>query len=171
MIDITKYKWYVYQGRTVKLNTDHPEFDLELSKDEKFGYRKIGLNHYLVDRSNLKVRFKLLAKDAARLIKNSKGWKGKIKGTPVDAGKGGLDKAIVKDSKDIYRLQIDSSNLSEAWYDKKDKELHVIFHNGAHWAYQEVTLALAKKLESAESQGRFFIYRIRDAKPQYKVSN
>ena len=170
MINIEKYKWYIYQGRDVELITDHPELDLGLSAGEKFGYRKIGANHYIVDRSNLNVRFKVKEKDAVRLIMNSNGWGGKIKGVPVVKGEGGKDKPVQKD-KNIYTLDIDSSNLKRAWLDVKKKELHVVFHSDVHWLYEDVSLKLAKQLEAAESQGRFFIYRIRDVKPQYKISD
>ncbi|AGS81992.1 hypothetical protein O152_gp107 [Pseudomonas phage PaBG] len=184
MIDISRYKWFLYQGRDVVLVTDHPEFDLQLVKEAKFGYRKIGANHYVVARSDLDVRFKIKEKDAKRIINNSRGWKGKIRSVPVEAGTGGLD-APVKSSKgkrtpsnvpdkndpNLYVLQIDSSNLARAWLDKKAKELHVVFHSDVHWVYEDVSLKLAKQLEAAESQGRFFIYRIREVKKQYKVSD
>lgn len=170
MIDITKYKWFTYQGRPIHLVTDHPEFDLELEEGNRFAYRKIGANHYLVSRGDLDIRFKIKEKDAKRVIANSKGWKGKIKGIPVDAGQGGRDVPKPSDDPNIFTLQIDSSNLAQAWLEKKEKLLHVVFHSGVHWAYENVSLALAKKLEAAESQGQFFIYRIRDVKKAYQVS-
>ncbi len=184
MIDISRYKWFLYQGRDVVLVTDHPEFDLQLVKDAKFGYRKIGANHYVVARSDLDVRFKVKEKDAKRIINNSRGWKGKIRSVQVAAGVGGLDAASApskgkrtpsnmpdKNDPNLYVLQIDSSNLARAWLDKKAKELHVVFHSDVHWVYEDVSLKLAKQLEAAESQGRFFIYRIREVKKQYKVSD
>lgn len=170
MINIEKYKWYIYNGREVDLITDHPELDLSLAPGEKFGYRKIGANHYLVDRGNLNVRFKIKEKDATRLVANSKGWSGKIRGVAVTKGAGGLD-TQPKDDKNTFTLQIDSSNLKKAWLDKPNKELHVVFHSDVHWVYEDVSLKLAKQLNDAESQGRFFIYRIRDVKKQRKISD
>lgn len=169
MINLTRYKWFKYEGKIVELATDHPEYNIEIHPGDKFAYKKIGANHYVVLRTDMDFRFKLKVKDAERIINNSAGWSGKIKGNKVEAGVGGKDKPNTN-TKDIYELQIDSSNLKKAWYDKKEKELHVVFHNDAHWAYEEVTLRQAKALENAESQGRYFIYKIRNVKPQYKVS-
>ncbi len=176
MIDIAKYKWFIYQGRTVTLVTDHPEFDFQLSEGGKFGYRKIGVNHYLVSRADLNTRFKIKEKDAIRITTNSKGWKGKIRGIQVEGGVGGKDtpkKAamLAPEDKNIYTLAIDSSNLKRAWLDKKRKELHVVFHSDVHWLYEDVSLALAKQLEKAESQGQFFHYRIKTVKKQRKISD
>jgi hypothetical protein len=170
MIDITKYKWFLYQGRPIHLVTDHPEFDLEMEEGNKFAYRKIGANHYLVSRGDLDIRFKIKEKDAKRVIANSRGWKGTIRGVKVVNGAGGLDKPKKSDDPNIFTLHIDSSNLAQAWLEKKEKLLHVVFHSGVHWAYENVSLALAKQLESAESQGQFFIYRIREVKKAYKVN-
>ncbi|MNR47834.1 hypothetical protein D3C85_1669860 [compost metagenome] len=66
-------------------------------------------------------------------------------------------------------LSIDSSNLKSAKYDTKAKILYVTFHSGVEWAYEGVTKREVDTLENAESQGRYFIYRIRDVKEQYKV--
>lgn len=182
MIDISRYQWFVYKGRPVKLLTDHPEFDIQMEPDSKFGFRKIGANHYLVLRNDLDIRFKVKEKDATRIVNNSVGWGGKIRSVQVTKGVGGLDKPKKAPARrgvnypdptdpNLYVLQIDSSNLARAWLDKKAKELHVVFHSDVHWLYEDVSLALAKKLESAESQGRFFIYRIRDVKKQRKISD
>lgn len=180
MIDISKYKWFVYGGRDITLVTDHPEFDLQLVKDSKFGYRKIGANHYLVSRKILDIRFKVAEKDVTRIINNSIGWKGTIRNVKVEAGIGGKQKAVkVKpgdasypdlNDKNIVPLEIDSSNLLRAWVDKKAKELHVIFHSGVHWLYEDVSLAMARQMEKADSQGQFFHYRIRNVKKQRKIS-
>lgn len=180
MIDISKYKWFVYGGRDITLVTDHPEFDLQLGKDAKFGYRKIGANHYLVSRKILDIRFKVQEKDATRIINNSVGWKGTIRSIKVEAGIGGKQKPVKAhpgdsnypdpNDKNIYILDIDSSNLKRAWLDKKAKELHVVFHSDVHWLYEDVSLAMAKQMESADSQGQYFHYRIRNVKKQRKIS-
>lgn len=180
MIDISRYKWFLYGGRDITLITDHPEFDLQLSEGSKFGYRKIGANHYIVSRKMLDIRFKIKEKDATRITTNSVGWKGTIRSVKVEAGIGGKEKprkavpgnSNYPDPKDpnLYILEIDSSNLKRAWLDKKAKELHVVFHSEVHWLYEGVSLALAKQLEAADSQGQFFIYRIREVKKQRKIS-
>lgn len=180
MIDISKYKWFVYGGRDITLVTDHPEFDLQMVKGSKFGYRKIGANHYIVSRKILDIRFKVKEKDATRIINNSVGWKGTIRSVKVEAGIGGKQKPVKAhpgdsnypdpNDKNQYILQIDSSNLKRAWLDIKEKELHVVFHSEVHWLYESVSLALAKQLENADSQGQFFIYRIRNVKKQRKIS-
>lgn len=175
MKDVSKYQWVEYQGPKLILETDHPEFDFELTRGAKLGIRKYRGNFYVVAKDDLDFRFKSSEKDVKKILKKSRGWSGKVKGVRVSAGEGGLDKKAkaypTESDKDTYVLDIDSSNLHAAWYDKKAKELHVVFHGGAHWAYEEVTLAMAKRLEAAESQGRYFIYKIRDVKPQYKVSD
>lgn len=177
MIDIAKYKWYIYQGRTVTLVTDHPEFDFQLSEGGKYGHRKIGANHYIVSRADLDTRFKIKEKDATRITNNSTGWKGKIRGIQVQPGVGGKDKpkkpvpGVDPADKNIYILEIDSSNLKRAWLDKKRKELHVVFHSDVHWLYEDVSLALAKQMEKAESQGQFFHFRIKTVKKQRKISD
>lgn len=179
MIDIAKYKWYIYKGRLVTLVTDHPEFDFQLGPEGKFGYRKIGANHYIVSRADLNIRFKIKAADAERITTNATGWKGKIRGIQVEAGgpvtkpkkAKGSDKYPDENDPNLYILKIDSSNLLRAWVDKKAKELHVVFRNSeAHWLYENVSLALAKQMENADSQGQFFYYRIRGVKPERKIS-
>ncbi|MNQ23835.1 hypothetical protein D3C85_370120 [compost metagenome] len=180
MIDISKYKWFLYGGRNVTLVTDHPEFDLQLVEGSKFGYRKIGANHYIVSRKMLDIRFKVKEKDAARITTNSTGWKGTIRGVKVEPGIGGKQKPVKvrpgnstypdPNDKNLYILDIDSSNLLRAWLDKKAKELHVVFHSEVHWLYEDVSLAMAKQLEKAESQGQYFHYRIKMVKKQRKIS-
>jgi hypothetical protein len=166
-----KYNWYRYHGKDIVVPTLNSEWDLEFVDGDRFGYRKARNGKHMVihfaDKDDV---FELKEKDINRIIANSKGWSGKVKGKKVEAGEGGLDKEKIND-RERYDLQIDSSNLKKAWLDKKNKELHVIFHNDAHWVYQDVTLAQAKRLEKAESQGSYFYYRIRNVKPQYKVSD
>lgn len=181
MIDITKYKWFVYNGRMVTLVTDHPEFDFQLGPGGKYGYRKVGANHYIVARDDLNLRFKIKPNDAERITTNSTGWKGRIKGIQVEAGVPGAAKPKAaqrgikypdENDPNLYILNIDSDNLLRAWVDKKAKELHVVFRNSeAYWVYENVSLALAKQLESAPSQGSFFYYRIRGVKKERKISS
>jgi hypothetical protein len=170
-IKVQSYKWFKYNGREVMFHTGHEVHNLHLFKGEIFGYKKFKDHHYVVDKSNTEVRFELKQKDVDRIIRNSHGWTGKVDKLPVKAGVGGLDKPIQEqDTKDLHHLQIDSSNLKAATYDKKQKILTVTFHNGATWNYLGVTPKEARDLENAESQGRYFIYKIRSIKEQHKVS-
>ena len=169
MKELTKYKWFKYMDkRALELDCSDKEYLLGINPGDRFGYYKRGSYHYVVPRDDLTFQVRIRATDAARLLKNSTGWKGKIKGTLVAAGIGGKDKKVAEDP-NIYVLDINSSNLESARYFKKEKELEVEFKNGAVWRYQEVTMRLAKAVESAESQGSFFYYKIRNVKPQYQV--
>lgn len=169
-IKIESYAWFMYKGRKVAFHTGHAEHDLHLFSGEVFGYKKWRGRHFIVDKTELEIRFELTEKDAMRVIANSVGWSGKINKVGVQAGVGGLDNPVEeKDTKDVHHLQIDSSNLTAAFYDKKAKVLTVTFHNGATWEYHNVTAKEARDLENAESQGRYFIYKIRSTKPQNKV--
>lgn len=170
-INVTTYKWYKYHGRELIFPTGHPDHELHLFDGEIFGYKKFKDKHYLVDKSNTEVRFELKEKDATRLIKNSAGWQGIVDKKPVKAGVGGKDKPApsTQDTNNLHFLEIDSSNLHAAVYDKKEKILYVEFKNGAKWAYLKVTKKEATDLEEAPSQGRYFIYKIREVKPQHRV--
>lgn len=166
---VDKYKWFVYEDRrTVEVETSDDRYDLTFMQGDKFGYFKRGKKHNIVHRSDLKFQVTISEKDAERLIKNSKGWKGKIRKVQVMPGTGGKDKTAVSD-KDTYVLDINSSNLRSAVFHKKLKAIDIEFHSGVVWRYEEVTLRQAKALEAAESQGRYFHYKIKLVKPQYKL--
>lgn len=166
---LDKFKWFEYvDKRALQFETSDPDFDIAFQQGDHFGYRKVGTKHYLVHEDDVKFQVHVRAVDLSRLVTNSKGWNGKVKRVAVKSGKGGHDMAASKDP-NVYILDINSSNLQRVYYYKKEKELEVEFKNGDVWRYEEVTLALAKKLEAAESQGSFFHYNIKQAKPQYKV--
>lgn len=166
---VDKYKWYTYEDlRTVEVETSDDMYDLTFMQGDKYGYFKRGKKHHIVHRSDLKFQVTISEKDAERLIRNSKGWRGKIRGVQVQAGKGGKDTQVTSD-KDTYVLDINSSNLRSAVYHKKLKALDIEFHSGVVWRYEEVTLRQAKAMEEAESQGSYFHYKIKLVKPQYKI--
>lgn len=168
-IKVESYKWFEYRGRDVVFNTASPDHSLHLSKGEVFAYKQFKGKHYLVDKSELNVRFSLKPQEADRVIRNSIGWSGKVAGMTVKAGSGGLDKPVSsQDTKVLHHLQIDSSNLKAAVYNKAEKILTVMFHNGAVWDYLNVSQKEANALEDADSQGRYFIYKIREVKDQHK---
>lgn len=171
MKDLTKYKWFKYEDkRALELDCSDKEFLLGIYPGDRFGYYKRGAYHYVVPRNDLDFKVRIRGSDAARLLDNSSGWKGKIKGVVMQPGEGGKDKrAKIKADPNIHVLEINSSNLESAKYFKKEKELEVGFKNGAVWRYQEVSPKLAKDLENADSQGSFFYYKIRNVKPQYQV--
>lgn len=170
MYTVDKYKWFVYEDkRELELTTSDKLYNMAFAQGDKYGYFKRGRNHYVVHRSDLTFQVRIAEKDAIRLVKNSKGWKGKIRGTQVHAGTGGKDTAMPPSNKDQYVLDINSSNLAAGVYQKKEKALDITFHSGAVWRYEEVTLREAKALENAESQGSHFHYKIKLVKPQYKL--
>lgn len=170
-----KYKWYHYEGKELELKGigTADGYSLHLYHGEIIGYRKFGSKHFVIDKTNPEVRFSLNEKDVYRIIKNSRGWEGRVHRVKVSAGVGGLDKpAEEKDKGGWHFLQIDSSNLRDAAYNKKTKSLVVRFHNGAVWEYLNVTPKEARDLEAGtgfdNSQGRYFIYKIREVKEQHK---
>lgn len=171
-INVTTYKWFSYHGRELIFPTGHPDHELHLFDGEIFGYKKFKDKHYLVDKSNTEVRFDLKEKDALRLLKASAGWEGIVDKRPVKGGVGGKDRApaAADDTSNIHFMEIDSSNLRCAAYDKKAKTLYVGFKTSpAIWAYLNVSKREATELEEAPSQGRYFIYRIREVKAQHRV--
>lgn len=176
MPDLTRYKWFKYGGKelTFSENRHNEDYELELHPENVFGVQKIGQNYLVLHKQSPDIEFQLKKAEVDRLIAHSHGWSGKIKKITVKAGVGGLDKPPVEappTKSHIRSLQIDSSNLQAVQYDKKAKILYVKFWStGDMWQYEKVSAKEADELERAESQGRYFIYRIRAVKPQSKVS-
>lgn len=172
-VKVDSYKWFKYAGRHLIFPTGHPDHELSLFDGEIFGYKKFKDKHYIIDKSNPEIRFELKETDALRVLKVSSGWSGLVHKVPVKAGVGGKDKppAAAQNTKDLYFLEIDSSNLLSAVYDKKEKVLYVNFKTRpwAVYAYPNVTMREVKGLEAAPSQGRYFIYKIREVKSFYRV--
>ena len=135
-----------------------------------FGVRLLRGKYTVVHKTTPDILFTLKKIEVDRLIEHSKGWSGKVRKITVNAGKGGQDKEkkVPKDPA-LRVLEIDSSNLLHCTYDLKHKTLYVEFRNGAVWAYEKVTPKEVDALEAAPSQGRYFIYMIRETKPQYRV--
>lgn len=173
MLRLDLLKWYAYKGKIVAFeeNRHNPEYLLELHPGNVFGVRKLRGKYQVVHKNSPTIPFTLKKIEIDRLIEHSNGWKGKVRKITVNAGVGGLDKpAKPVDEKIALRvLEIDSSNLKACTYDKKAKNLYVEFRNGAVWVYEKVTEREANELEDAPSQGRYFIYRIRETKPQYRI--
>lgn len=172
--DLTKYKWYKYAGKELAFteNRHHEDYELHLHPGNIFGVRRIGKAYLVLHKSSPEIIFELKKIEVDRIVEHSNGWSGKVKKITVKAGVGGLEKPPVEvppNLKHIRSLQIDSSNLYAVQYDKKKKILYVEFRNGAVWQYEKVTEREANELEAAESQGRYFIYRIRSVKPQQRI--
>ena len=66
--------------------------------------------------------------------------------------------------------EIESSNLSKAIYDTKEKTLTVTFKSGNEYEYYKVPHQIFTKLRMAESQGRFFNYEISKEYKYKKIS-
>lgn len=178
--DLTKYRWFKYDGREVAFteNRHSEDFELHLHPGNIFGVRKLDHSYWVIHKSSPKVIFKLNPTEISRIGDHAAGWSGKIGKITVKAGVGGLDKKAKTPapvSKNLYVMPIDSSNLKACVYDKKKKLLYVEFHNGAKWCYEKVTAKEAAEMEvgagAQGSQGRYFIYRIRDVKPQYRIDD
>lgn len=173
-VKVDSYKWFLYDGRSLMFPTSHPDHALHLLKGEIFGYKKVKDKHYIIDKSEPDIRFEMKEADALRVLHVSAGWSGKVNGVSVKAGVGGRDHppASAQNTKELYFLEIDSSNLLSAVYNKKEKILYVNFKPRPYaiYAYPDVSMRLVKGLEEAPSQGRYFIYRIRDVKSFYRVS-
>lgn len=172
--EFTKYRWFKYGGKELAFteNRHNDDYELHLHPGNIFGVRKIHGGYFVIHKQSPDIVFELKKNECDRIIEHSNGWSGKVKKITVKAGVGGLEKPPVEvppDLSHIRSLQIDSSNLYAVQYDKKKKILYVEFRSGAVWQYEKVTAREADELEAAESQGRYFIYRIRSVKPQQRI--
>jgi hypothetical protein len=52
-------------------------------------------------------------------------------------------------------IYVDSSNVDQIGYDDAASEVHVIFKNGGHYVYSDVTLDVWDRFRNAESKGIF----------------
>lgn len=170
--DPRKYRWLQYDGRKAKFHvvgSDKHEYELEISKGEKFGVKKFRGHIYILEESDLSLQLRLDPKDAKRIINNSIAYDGKISRYRVLPYDGGKDKQSLRkqrtDSKGRKRLIMDSSMFAAALYDPKNKRLVVKFKNGRVWEYADVTPREARSFERAASQGKWFNRNIKPIKP------
>lgn len=70
---------------------------------------------------------------------------------------------------DVAKVDINSSNISAAAHDEKDKVLRVWFNNGAVYDYASVPRNIYMGLVGAESAGKYFHAHIRNAFEYRKV--
>lgn len=170
--DPMRYQWFTYLGRPAKFDIvamDKEEYDLTLKKGEIFGVRKIKDKFYFVDKSDMVMQYKLQPFDANRLIKNSKGYHGKVLRKTVKPGHGGKDAAPRARGAARKEIKVDSSMMSRAVYEVKEKLLYVIFRNGAVWQYEDVTAEEAISFERSSSQGRWFNNNIKGVKESTRI--
>jgi hypothetical protein len=174
-LDLTKFKWFEYDENAAPLRFDQDrhnvDYALDLHPGNVYGVKKRAHGIFVVHENSPDIQFSLNDQEYTRINQHSKGWSGKIKRVAVKAGVGGLDKPSLELPAGWKRIDLDSSNLNTVIYDTKRKVLYVAFHNGASWAYENVTMKEFKEMEAAESRGRFFIYRIKYVKPQYKLGD
>ncbi|GBC58084.1 KTSC domain-containing protein [Pseudomonas aeruginosa] len=52
-------------------------------------------------------------------------------------------------------IYVDSSNVDQIGYDEYQSEAHVIFKNGRHYIYSEVTQEIWERFRDASSKGKF----------------
>lgn len=89
---VTDYDWYKFVGsRTRKYHDHNPVYELDLDNGEKFGIRTGRQYAYIIPDDMPEQEFKLTLKEASLLLKNSKGFSGKIAGTRVQAGSKGME--------------------------------------------------------------------------------
>lgn len=175
-LDLTKYQWFKYDENGAELVYDQPrhseDYELDIHPGNVYGIRKYANAYFLVHKNSPKIQFRLNATEITRLTDNSSGWTGKILKQVCKPGVGGKDKE--PEGLPDGWLQIgdmNSSNIRTAIYNKKAKILYIAFHNGASWAYENVSLKEYKEMEAFESRGKYFYWRIRNVKTQYQIGN
>ena len=52
-------------------------------------------------------------------------------------------------------IYVDSSNVDQIGYDEAATEVHVIFKNGGHYVYSDVTPEVWDQFRNSESKGTF----------------
>lgn len=173
-LDLKQYKWFQYSEDAIELTFDqdrhNADYVLELHPGNVFGVKKRAHGIYVVHAHSPDIQFSLNDAELTRIMQHSKGWEGKVGRVKVVAGVGGLDQEKEELPPGWFRIEdLNSSNLNHAIYDSKRKTLYVAFHRGDSWAYENVSMKEYKEMVAAESRGRYFIYRIKYVKSQYKL--
>lgn len=52
-------------------------------------------------------------------------------------------------------VYVDSSGIDQIGYDEYEREVHVIFRSGRHYAYADVTVEVWEQFRNAASKGSF----------------
>lgn len=90
-----------------------------------------------------------------------------------NAGSSAVRKTVNKEqekTRPVLKLDIVSTNLSRAAYNVETERLLVVFKNGSKYLYDDVTLEEFGEFAKADSQGKWFMRNIRDAKNCVKQS-
>lgn len=173
--DLTKYKWFQYDENAIEIIFDQPrhneDYELQLHPGNIYGVKTVGRTYFVVHKASPDIQFVLNKAEIVRITDKSAGWSGKVRRQTVNAGVGGKDKPVETLPEGWREIALDSSNLRTAIYNPKAKILYITFHAGASWAYEGVTQREFDEMEAFESRGRYFIYRIRDVKYQYKLGD
>lgn len=67
-------------------------------------------------------------------------------------------------------IKVKSSNIEAVGYDDKTSELHILFKNGGHYAYEGVSVKMYAELLLASSAGRFLSSHIKGTYKARKVN-
>ena len=66
---------------------------------------------------------------------------------------------------------VESSNISQVYYHREQKQLYVEFNSGSMYTYDNVSYYRYRQLMQAESKGQYFARHIRNHYPYRKVEN
>lgn len=64
---------------------------------------------------------------------------------------------------------VESSNISQVYYHREQKQLYVEFNSGSMYTYDNVSYYRYRQLMQAESKGQYFSKFIRNKYPYRKV--
>lgn len=162
--DPARYRWYTYQGKRLKINTEDAE--LSLTKGEIFGIARGSRTYvYLVD-ADRDHQIRLEPHDAERIVNNSKGYSGTVGRKTVRAGEGGLDKPRTEGE-----VRINSTLFKRGHYNKAKKTLALEFRNGNIWQYADVDAKEVLEFERTSSQGKWYNDYIKAAKEGQRMQS
>jgi hypothetical protein len=159
-----QFNWYEYKGRGIRFTT--PKSELSIKKNHVVGIRTISDKYYVTDVEN-KVTIRIDVADMHRIVGNSKGFTGIVKGVKLRPGVGALDK---REREEGY-VRIDSGMFTRGKYDAKRKTLTLEFRNGAVWEYSNVSAKEVMAFEKAKSQGSFFNEVFKGTKESHRMTS
>ena len=58
-------------------------------------------------------------------------------------------------------INVDSSNIEKYAYNEADQTLHITFHNGTVYQYNDVPVSVWEDFQKAKSKGKFFCQNIK----------
>lgn len=156
------YVWYKITKGKVLLDSVDKNFEVELSRGEKFGLKATKTAIYMLDADNFDVHFKLSPSDLRDLLKNASGFSGKIDGVDVIAGStntppGTGSEDGIEEAKGILaalsKLNYQANRARYDYMAKDQKALaDIATHAGLYLAQQSVRLT-AKQLDALNVVG------------------